>query len=61
MSRDFSAMPFLRLRHRSTVQLTNSSCLGKSRKGMSVGSPTSALRGSKVMPQSLMNATGLSL
>ena len=60
MSRDFSVSPRSRARQRSTTQRTHSRCLSKSTNGMTVGSPMSALRGSKVTPQSEMKSSGWS-
>ena len=60
MSRDFSARRRRRPRQPSTTHRTNSRCLGNSRNGTRVGNPTSALRGSNVMPQSSMRSSGWS-
>ncbi len=61
ISRVFSVMPGSALRQRSTNHSIHSSCFGNKRNGIRAGNPRSTLRGSTVMPQSIMNCAGLSL
>ena len=58
MSRDFSQRPGVRVRHLVMIQSTQSRWRWNSTNGMSVGNPTSALRGSNVHPQSEIKSAG---